>query len=82
MVERITSNKTTNAFVSENNIDLLKLTADNKHITFNNNISADLLVYADIEMMNTIFRNLISNAIKYTNEYGQIILGAKEEKDN
>ena len=35
-------------------------------------LDPDLIVYADKDMLNTILRNLISNAIKYSHENGTI----------
>lgn len=66
-----------NDLVSQN-IELLLQTANNKHISLENTISEDLLCYYDFEMMNTVIRNLISNAIKYTHPYGLVSISAKE----
>jgi signal transduction histidine kinase len=43
-----------------------------KHITATVSISDDLNILADYNMLNTILRNLISNAIKYTHIDGHI----------
>jgi len=58
----------------DNNIDLLIFSAQSKQITIHNHIADDILVCADIEMLNTIFRNLISNAIKFTKNSGMITI--------
>lgn len=39
-----------------------------------------LMVYADIDMVHTIIRNLISNAVKYTPRGGKIIVKGKQEE--
>lgn len=57
--------------------DLLK----QKQIELQQNIPENLEVYADSNIINTIFRNLISNAIKFTYE-GQITLSAQAEDEN
>ncbi len=44
--------------------------AQNKDITFINNISSNIKVYCDFNMTNTVLRNLISNAIKFTSANG------------
>jgi signal transduction histidine kinase len=57
----------------KSNIELVKIQAKNKEITirYNNGIH-DCVVYADKNMINTVVRNLISNALKYTNKGGRI----------
>jgi signal transduction histidine kinase len=62
-------------------IDLLKSNADMKKITINNFVSDDITGLADIYMLKTILRNLISNAIKFTNKGGLIELRADRSKD-
>ena len=57
-----------------------KLSAVQKQITMNHSIAPDLYVTADIQMVKTIFRNLISNAIKYSNTGGIISINATEGK--
>lgn len=52
--------------------------AKNKHITLQNNISPDVFVYCDIEMTKTVLRNLILNAIKFTNKQGIVSLNSIE----
>ncbi|MCF6239899.1 MAG: tetratricopeptide repeat-containing sensor histidine kinase [Bacteroidales bacterium] len=51
--------------------------AATKSITLINNIDEDLCIYADEYMINTILRNLISNAIKFTGTNGKIIVKSK-----
>lgn len=58
----------------QENIDLLHSLASVKNISLNNCMEEDMHVFADPEMLNTILRNLISNAIKFTNENGVINL--------
>jgi two-component system sensor histidine kinase/response regulator len=61
---------------------LLQESANQKNITISMNLPAGLTVFADKSMINTILRNLISNAIKYTNPGGKIdILAVKGEKE-
>ncbi|HDR04316.1 MAG TPA: hybrid sensor histidine kinase/response regulator, partial [Candidatus Marinimicrobia bacterium] len=49
-----------------------------KDIELVNNIDQNLRVYADYNMILTVFRNLISNAIKFTPRKGRIELTAEE----
>jgi signal transduction histidine kinase len=51
-----------------------------KQITINHSIAPNLHVTADIQMVKTIFRNLMSNAIKYSNANGVILIHATEGK--
>ena len=55
--------------------------AETKKISLINQIPKSLEVFADHDMINTIIRNLLSNALKFTHEGGTVALGA-EEKDN
>ena len=43
-------------------------------------LDPDLIVYADKDMLNTILRNLISNAIKYSHENGTIEILCEKKK--
>jgi signal transduction histidine kinase len=61
-------------------IENLKILASQKQITLRHSVKPDLNVTADIQMVKTILRNLISNAIKYTNINGEIIIDANEVK--
>ena len=46
--------------------------AESKGIILQNNILSDVYINCDIEMTKTVFRNLISNAIKFTNSDGLV----------
>ncbi len=63
------------------NIDLLLSNAAKKDIRLVNNLDTDAKAYADLNMIGTVIRNLISNAIKYTNEKGSIS-GSSKITDN
>ena len=62
----------------DTNISLLNKVAENKHIQLTNSINENIEIFADINMLNTILRNLITNAIKFTYPEGKIIISAKE----
>jgi len=53
-------------------LDDIKQFSDSKNIVINYVSPVELIVFADIDMLKTILRNLISNAIKFTNKGGQI----------
>ena len=59
-------------------IQVLTPTANAKKITINQFADSDIIVYADIDMLKTVLRNLISNAIKYTNCEGTIDITANK----
>jgi len=59
---------------------LLLNAAKQKNIRIKYLFKDDLKLYADKNMLETILRNLISNAIKYTNHAGEISISAKEKK--
>ena len=61
----------------ENAIEILLNTAKEKSIHINKNISKDIFLYADKEMLSVVVRNLITNAIKFTNKGGEINIYSK-----
>ncbi len=67
--------------ISNEVINLLEGKAQQKGITINQFINSDIFVIADENMLKTIFRNLISNAIKFTPDQGQITLSAEISVD-
>jgi len=52
-----------------------------KKIELNINCDPGIRVFADENMLSTVFRNLTSNAIKFTNEAGSIFIDVKEFDD-
>ena len=62
-------------------VDLYTANASNKNINIRTELPEDLIVYADINMMETILRNLISNAIKFTNIDGIINISTFVESE-
>ena len=63
-----------------NIIYLLRGNALKKGINIVNNVSEDIIINADTNMIGSVFQNLISNAIKFTGEYGEIIVSADEKE--
>lgn len=61
---------------------LFSVKAGSKQIELINNVQSDLFVLADINMVNTIIRNLISNSMKFTNPGGRITLSATLQNDS
>jgi signal transduction histidine kinase len=55
---------------------LLKDTAEQKSIILENTLPANVHITADKEMISTVLRNLISNALKFTPTGGKILISA------
>ncbi len=62
-------------------VALVKIQAVNKDITIDIQIDQDVFVYADVNMLNTILRNLISNAIKFTKPGGDVNIFTALDKE-
>jgi PAS domain S-box-containing protein len=62
--------------VSEN-IELLKSSAQKKQIELGADIDSGIFLMADEDMLNTILRNLITNAIKFTPKGGMVSVSAE-----
>jgi len=59
-------------------LESFNTSASQKHVALDQFIFQDIYLTADIQMVQTIFRNLISNAIKYSNQGGIIFIRALE----
>lgn len=65
--------------IIENNISLLKPNALAKQIDLSFSTDDNIQVYADVSMLNTILRNLISNALKFTYQGGNVNISAQPD---
>ncbi|MHC1774555.1 MAG: PAS domain S-box protein [Lentimicrobium sp.] len=63
-------------------MDLMNETARQKSITLLMELPRNLLAYADKTMVSTIVRNLVSNAIKFTNAGGNVTVKAERNQSN
>ena len=63
------------AEVIAENVDILEGQADNKQIKVENGVQEKTVCYADVNMISTVFRNIISNALKFTHKKGKIEIG-------
>jgi signal transduction histidine kinase len=64
--------------LAEENIGMLKSMAMQKNILLHNETDQDACLYADPNMVNLILRNLLSNALKFTREGGEISILSEE----
>lgn len=65
--------------VADNILQILYMQAKNKDIHLVNELPEDLKAYCDENMASTIIRNLVSNAIKFTDAGGSVTLSSQEE---
>lgn len=64
--------------ILDNSMSVLRTLADQKNIEIKTGNDPDLTIFADPQMIETVLRNLINNAIKFTPEGGHIEVAAKE----
>ena len=67
--------------IIDSNIELLSSTAYQKSITITANYKELISVFADRNSIDLVIRNLISNAIKFTNDNGLIAIDISDSED-
>jgi signal transduction histidine kinase len=67
--------------VIDENIALFEAQAKIKGIKLNMKVLNDISVFADVEMIKLIIRNLLANAIKFTGKDGSITVAAEIDSD-
>jgi len=65
--------------ICQKTIDILEPIAGNKKIIIANRIGKKLQVYTDANMLRIIIRNLLTNALKFTNLNGKVSFDATEK---
>jgi PAS domain S-box-containing protein len=70
------------AYLCKNVVEIFDQSADAKNIAINCLTADHISVFADIDMLKTILRNLVSNAIKFTDKNGIININAIENSGN
>jgi two-component system sensor histidine kinase/response regulator len=66
----------------EENMDLVCVHARNKNIQLLNHVEPELQAMADPNMLQTVLRNLVANAVKYTSEGGTISVSGSQGEDH
>jgi len=56
---------------------LARITAVEKQIRLENRVHESALVFADLNMIRTVLRNLVSNALKYTQGPGAVVISSE-----
>lgn len=65
--------------IIDENLQIFHVSMERKNITFTSEIDANTIIYADKNMTDTVIRNLLNNAIKYTPDGGSIFITCKDE---
>lgn len=68
--------------VVNNNIDLVRVSAETKNIILGHSVEPNIWVMADIDMLNLIVRNLLYNALKFTPRGGRVLIVAERKGGN
>ncbi|MBI5220026.1 MAG: response regulator [Bacteroidia bacterium] len=67
--------------IAETSIRMVKQQANDKNIKIHNHLQDDLLIKADENLLNTVFRNLLTNAIKFTPESGEVTINSMQTEN-
>ena len=65
----------------DDNIADLKLSSINKEVRLVSEVNEPMPVVADRNMINTVLRNLVGNAIKFTHRYGSVRVAAARDRN-
>ncbi|MFU8861354.1 MAG: sensor histidine kinase [Cyclonatronaceae bacterium] len=63
-------------------IRIIRCSAVQKQVTLVHSIPPDLNIVADVRMMKTVLRNLVNNAVKYSNSGGEVKISASAGKEH
>ncbi len=67
--------------IVDNTFKNLKNNADDKRISLESELGSDVFAYGDKNMVSTVIRNLVSNAIKFTRQDGKIFVHSDTKND-
>ena len=66
----------------DQNFEVLKQKSVQKDISLINEVDQSITVHADERMVNTVIRNLITNAIKFTPKGGKVTVSSQFKEEN
>jgi signal transduction histidine kinase/PAS domain-containing protein len=67
--------------IIDTNISELRLSSDKKKIRIISEVKKPMYIFADKNMMNSVLRNLLGNAIKFTQKSGTVTINAIAKKN-
>lgn len=62
-------------------IALFGTKAEQKQITLTNSVQESVMIWADFNMLDTVIRNLVSNALKFTYSHGQVEISVQQNQE-
>lgn len=68
--------------VTKGIIEIFSMVAELKEITIRLDSAPALDIHADVDMIKTVIRNLLSNALKFSNKGGEITVSIAEREDD
>jgi signal transduction histidine kinase len=68
--------------LAEESLDLVSAQAARKNITINADQIRDIWSWVDVNMIRTVLRNLLTNAIKFTPQNGYVTVGLTENEES
>jgi signal transduction histidine kinase len=67
--------------LTETGINTVMVNAKHKNINIRNEIPPDVIAFADKNIISTIIRNLVNNAVKFTHNNGEVIIASRQNID-
>ncbi|MBI9069227.1 MAG: AAA family ATPase [Salinivirgaceae bacterium] len=68
--------------VIDSNLSLIEQKASEKGVSLKNKITSDFSAYFDVNIIDTVTRNIINNALKYTNKNDSITISLSESNES
>ncbi len=69
------------ALIIDENLHMLHAYIEKKGLTVTSKVDSNAIVHADKNMLDTVVRNLITNAVKFTPRGGKITIKSQDKKD-